>query len=151
MKSSEITASKRNAGSVESASLYTPVGKTLAPLSIAPCHPRSNSFPVRGSDTAPKRASKAFIKPIAVAAKIGVLISRIMVKHSKKALMLNPKPNIIKVSIGRGRGGISIINDEKIKERIVPSIITTFLLPIVSEIHPKRGAPKAKPMKITET
>ncbi len=43
-----------------------------------------------GSETAPKRASKAFIKPIAVAAKIGRLISRIMVKQSKKLLIEKP-------------------------------------------------------------
>ena len=130
IQSKLTSATNKNAGNVKRAILYTEVGNTLAPASMAPCHPMSKIFPVRGSDNAPNNASNAFMNPTAVAAKIGGLISLIMAKQSRKVLMKNPNPNIHTVRRFIGRGGHMITKLQRIRAAPVPITITIFLWPI---------------------
>jgi hypothetical protein len=89
----------RYMGSVKKAVLYPATENTLAPSTSFPSHPISRNLPVKGSESAPRSASNAFINPIAVAARMGKLISQIIVKQSRKLLIENPKINSKKASI----------------------------------------------------
>ena len=60
---------------------------------MLPVQRASSSRPVNGSEKALKKASKAFMKPIAVAASVTEWISLIMVKDNMRELIAKPKRN----------------------------------------------------------